>query len=95
MTSQIVIDSNRHLVFVSDKISGILSVISGNKRKVIDLLDVGVSGKLNIAMMMDERIPQYPTISKQGGDKLIDLGIDVHKKKCIATIKANSTTDDI
>lgn len=33
MTSQIVIDSNGHLVFVSDKISGILFVILETKEK--------------------------------------------------------------
>jgi transposase len=28
--------------------------------------------------------------TKQGGDKLINIGIDVHKKKCVATLKGSS-----
>lgn len=28
--------------------------------------------------------------TKQGGDRLINIGIDVHKRKCVATIKGRS-----
>jgi len=41
--TKIVVDSNRHLVFVSDKISGIITVIDGVNGKIIDSIDVGDS----------------------------------------------------
>ncbi len=41
--TQIVVDSNRHLVFVSDKISGILTVIDGINGDIINSMDIGVS----------------------------------------------------
>ena len=40
---------------------------------------------------MDGRTPLDQAISKQqGGDKVINVGVDVHKKKCVATIKGQS-----
>ena len=40
---------------------------------------------------MDGRTPPYRAFFKrQGGDRLINIGIDVHKKKCVATIKGQS-----
>ncbi len=41
--TKIVVDSNRHLVFVSDKISGIITVIDGLSGKIINSIDVGDS----------------------------------------------------
>ena len=41
--TKIVVDSNRHLVFVSDKISGIITVIDGLNGKIINSIDVGDS----------------------------------------------------
>ncbi len=41
--TKIVVDSNRHLVFVSDKISGMITIIDGIDGKVIDSIDVGDS----------------------------------------------------
>jgi len=41
--TQIVVDVNRHLVFVSDKISGILTVIDGINGDIINSIDIGVS----------------------------------------------------
>jgi hypothetical protein len=46
-----------------------------------------VSGKQNITMTMDWRIPQYKAFPKYGGNKLINIGIDVHRRKCVATLK--------
>ena len=41
--TKIVVDSNRHLVFVSDKISGILTVIDGLDGNIIDSIKIGDS----------------------------------------------------
>jgi YVTN family beta-propeller protein len=41
--TQIVVDSNRHLVFVSDKISGMLTIIDGISGEIIDTMDIGDS----------------------------------------------------
>ena len=40
---------------------------------------------------MDGRTPPYQALSKiQGGDNLVNIGIDVHKRTCVATIKGRS-----
>ncbi len=41
--TKIVVDSNRHLVFVSDKISGIITIIDGINGKIINSIDIGDS----------------------------------------------------
>jgi|GEM_PF-3137174 len=41
--TKIVVDSNRHLVFVSDKISGVLTIIDGKSGNVIDSIKIGDS----------------------------------------------------
>jgi len=41
--TQVVVDSNRHLVFVSDKISGVLTIIDGINGEIIDSMDIGDS----------------------------------------------------
>ena len=41
--AQIVVDSNRHLVFVSDKISGILTILDGVNGDLISSMDIGDS----------------------------------------------------
>jgi len=41
--TKIVVDSNRHLVFVSDKISGILTIIDGKSGSIIDSIKIGDS----------------------------------------------------
>lgn len=64
--TRIVVDSNRHLVFVSDKISGVLTIIDGIDGTIIDSMKIGSSlwdldineknGKLYVSDLINDKI---------------------------------------
>ena len=64
--TRIVVDSNRHLVFVSDKISGILTIIDGVDGTIVDYVKIGSSlwdldineknGKLYVSDLINNKI---------------------------------------
>lgn len=71
--TKIVVDSNRHLVFVSDKISGVLTVVDGVDGNIIDSMKIGDSlwdldineknGKLYVSDLIKNEIIIVDTIN--------------------------------
>ncbi len=71
--TKIVVDSNRHLVFVSDKISGVLTILDGVTGKIIDSMKIGDSlwdldinettGKLYVSDLVNNEIIILDTVT--------------------------------
>jgi len=71
--TKIVVDSNRHLVFVSDKISGVLTIIDGITGEIIDSIKIGdslwdldineVTGKLYVSDLIKNEIIIIDTVN--------------------------------
>ena len=71
--TKIVVDSNRHLVFVSDKISGVLTILDGVTGGVIDSIKIGDSlwaldineatGKLYVSDLVKNEISIIDTVN--------------------------------
>ena len=71
--TKIVVDSNRHLVFVSDKISGILTILDGVTGDIIDSIKIGDSlwdldinettGKLYVSDLVNNEIIIIDTVN--------------------------------
>jgi len=71
--TKLVVDSNRHLVFVSDKISGVLTIIDGVNDNIIDSIKIGNSlwdldineetGKLYVSDLVKNEIIVIDTVN--------------------------------
>jgi len=71
--TKIVVDSNRHLVFVSDKISGVLTILDGVTGGVVDSIKIGDSlwaldineatGKLYVSDLVKNEISIIDTVN--------------------------------
>ena len=71
--TKIVVDSGRHLVFVSDKISGVLTILDGVTGKIIDSMKIGDSlwdldidestGKLYVSDLVNNEIIIVDTVT--------------------------------
>ena len=93
--TKIVVDSNRHLVFVSDKISGSLTVIDGIDGNVIDSMKIGNSlwdldineknGKLYVSDLINNQIIVVDTINLE-----IIKSIDVAQSPWAVMVNENS-----